>query len=88
MGSYIPMKYRIHNIPFNFNPFGLENKDHTGEPDIFWVTKEPFGIIQATVVQPKEKHLYPNYPIVVLTDNDIGITATRKWIYEYAKDYL
>ena len=45
----------IHNIPFNFNPFGLENKDHTGEPDIFWVTKEPFGIIQATVVQPKEK---------------------------------
>ena len=36
------------------------------------------------VVQPKEKDLYPNYPIIVLPDNDIGITATRRWIYEYA----
>ena len=42
--------------------------------------------VTTLVVQPKEKHLYPNYPIVVLPDNDIGITATRKWIYEYAKD--
>ena len=24
------------------------------------------------VVQPKEKDLYPNYPIIVLPDNDIG----------------
>ena len=37
------------------------------------------------VVQPKEKDLYPNYPIIVLPDNDIGITSTRKWIYNYAK---
>ena len=38
------------------------------------------------VVQPKEKDLYPNYPILVLPENDIGITATRKWIYDYAGD--
>ena len=38
------------------------------------------------VVQPKEQHLYPNYPISVLPDNDIGITATRKWIWEQGKD--
>lgn len=38
------------------------------------------------VVQPKEKDLYPNYPILVLPENDIGITATRRWIYEYAAD--
>ena len=24
----------IHNIPFNFEPFGMENKDATGEPDV------------------------------------------------------
>jgi urate oxidase len=39
----------IHNIPVDMKPFRLENKDHTGNPDVFWVTKEPFGIIQATV---------------------------------------
>ena len=37
------------------------------------------------VVQPKEQHLYPNYPILVLPDNDIGITETRRWIYKEAK---
>ena len=42
--------------------------------------------VTTLVVQPKEKHLYPKYPIVVLPDNDIGITATRKWIYDYAKE--
>ena len=38
------------------------------------------------VVQPKEKDLYPNYPIIVLPDNDIGITATRKWIWNKGKN--
>ena len=41
--------------------------------------------ITSLVVQPKEEHLYANYPIVVLPDNDIGITATRKWIYSNSK---
>ena len=29
--------------------------------------------ITTLVVQPKEKHLYPNYPIMVLPDDDIGL---------------
>ena len=37
--------------------------------------------ITTLVVQPKEKHLYPNYPIMVLPDDNIGITETRRWIY-------
>ena len=41
--------------------------------------------ITKLVVQPKEQHLYPNYPILVLPDNDIGITETRRWIYKEAK---
>ena len=45
----------IHNIPVDFAPFGLENKDESGFPDVFWVTKEPFGIIQATISRPKEQ---------------------------------
>ena len=44
----------IHNIPFDFTAFGMGNKDASGFPDIFWVTKEPFGIIQATVSRPKK----------------------------------
>ena len=48
---YLP---NIHNIPVNFEPFGLSNTDETGNPDVFWVTKEPFGIIQATVSRPTE----------------------------------
>lgn len=41
--------------------------------------------ITRLVVQPKEKDLFTNYPILVLPENDIGITATRRWIYDYAK---
>ena len=42
--------------------------------------------ITKLVVQPFEQHKYPDYPTVVLPDNDIGITATRKWIWEQGKD--
>ena len=42
--------------------------------------------ITTLVVQPKEAHLYPNYPIVILPENDCGITATRKWIWEQGKN--
>ena len=42
--------------------------------------------ITQLVVQPKEQHLYPNYPILVLPDNDIGITETRRWIYFNSMD--
>ena len=42
--------------------------------------------ITTLVVQPKEKDLYPNYPIEVLPDNDIGITETRRWIYKNSMD--
>ena len=31
--------------------------------------------VTTLVVQPKEKHLYPNYPIVVLPDIEIGFAA-------------
>ena len=41
--------------------------------------------ITKLVVQPKEQYLYPNYPTVVLPANDIGITATRKFIWEHGQ---
>jgi len=37
--------------------------------------------ITTLVVQPKEAHLYPKYPTMVLPSDDIGITETRRWIY-------
>ena len=40
--------------------------------------------ITVLVVQPKEKDLHGDKPILVLPDNDIGICKTRKFIYEYA----
>ena len=42
--------------------------------------------ITKLVVQPKEKHLYGNYPIIVLPNNDIGITETRKFIWKHGKE--
>ena len=41
--------------------------------------------ITKLVVQPKEQHLYSKYPTVVFPDNDIGITATRKFIWEHGQ---
>ena len=35
------------------------------------------------VVQPHEKDLYPNYPTLVLPEDNIGISRTRKFIYDY-----
>jgi hypothetical protein len=40
------------------------------------------------VVQPHEKHLYSDYPILVLPKDDIGISRTRKWIIDNNKDNL
>lgn len=36
------------------------------------------------VVQPHEKHLYNNYPILILPQDWLGISKTRKWIIENA----
>ena len=38
------------------------------------------------VVQPKEKNYYPKYNTLVLPDDDIGITETRRWIYMNSMD--
>ena len=46
----------------------------------------PAQALTTLVVQPKEKHLYSKYPILVLPDNDIGITETRRWIYMNSVD--
>ena len=46
----------------------------------------PAQSITTLVVQPKEEHLYKNYPILVLPDDDIGITETRRWIYMNSAD--
>tara|TARA_Y100000034_G_scaffold136412_1_gene212739 strand:- start:660 stop:1424 length:765 start_codon:yes stop_codon:yes gene_type:complete len=35
------------------------------------------------VVQPKEHNSFGDYPRIVLPDDNIGITATRKYIYEW-----
>ena len=40
--------------------------------------------ITVLVVQPKEKDLHGNKPILVLPENDIGISKTRKWIMDNA----
>lgn len=40
--------------------------------------------ITVLVVQPKEQHLHNEKPIVVLPENNIGISNTRKWIMEKA----
>ena len=42
--------------------------------------------ITTLVVQPKEAHLYPKHNILVLPENDIGITETRRWIYMNSMD--
>jgi len=42
--------------------------------------------ITKIVVQPFEQKKYSKYPTVVLPDNDIGITATRKWIWLFANN--
>ena len=36
----------IHNVPFQFEKFGLVNKDLTGKPFIFIPMDEPHGIVQ------------------------------------------
>lgn len=41
----------IHNIPADLAA-GRTNEDHSGNPDVFWATKEPFGIIKVTVARP------------------------------------
>jgi len=41
----------IHNLPFNLDTYGFKNKDHTGNPFIFYPIDEPHGMIKATVVR-------------------------------------
>ena len=40
------------------------------------------------VVQPAEKHLYDNFPITVLPEDDIGSSRTRQFIYDLAGESL
>ena len=42
--------------------------------------------ITTLVVQPHEKHLHGDKPILVLPADDYGITRTRRWIYDHAGD--
>lgn len=46
---YMP---NVHNLPFDLKKFGIDNADHTGQPDIFHPVDEPHGIIQATIKRP------------------------------------
>jgi len=41
----------IHNLPFPLENLGLSNKDHTGNPDIFFPIDEPHGMIKAEVLR-------------------------------------
>lgn len=47
----------IHNIPFDLSKFRMENKDHTGKPDIFYPIDEPHGMISAIVERPRGSRL-------------------------------
>lgn len=44
--------------------------------------------ITVLVVQPKEKELHGDKPILVLPDNDIGMSNTRKWIWEQGHNQI
>ena len=44
--------------------------------------------ITVLVVQPHEQHLHGDKPILVLPEDDYGITKTRRWIYDHAGDIL
>ena len=55
------------------------------ELQITWESMPTFvQDITTLVVQPHEKNLHGDKPILVLPENDIGICKTRKFIYEYA----
>jgi hypothetical protein len=47
----------IHFIPFDFSKLRMENKDHTGNPDVLMPTDEPHGMIQATIERPRGSRL-------------------------------
>ena len=42
--------------------------------------------ITTLVVQPHENNLHGDKPILVLPEDNYGITKTRKWIYDHAGD--
>ena len=44
--------------------------------------------IAVLVIQPKEKDLHDNKPVLVLPENDIGISRTRQFIYDLAGESL
>lgn len=39
----------IHNMTFNLDQYGLKNKDHTGNPNIFYPIDEPHGMIKVKI---------------------------------------
>jgi rRNA processing protein Gar1 len=47
----------IHNIAFPLEKYGITNKDHTGNPDIFYPIDEPHGMIKvrddSILLQPR-----------------------------------
>jgi urate oxidase len=47
----------IHNIPFPLETYGLTNKDHTGNPTIFFPIDEPHGQIRAEIVRKPKSRL-------------------------------
>lgn len=51
---YMP---NIHNMVFNLEQYGLKNKDHTGNPTIFYPIDEPHGMIKATVKRNQRARL-------------------------------
>ena len=57
------------------------------ELQITWESMPTFvQDITTLVVQPHEKNLHGDKPILVLPEDNYGITKTRKWIYDHAGD--
>ena len=57
------------------------------ELQITWESMPTFvQDITTLVVQPHEKNLHGDKPILVLPEDKYGITKTRKWIYDHAGD--
>jgi urate oxidase len=47
----------IHNLSFPLQNYGLQNKDHTGNPTIFYPIDEPHGMIKAELARTPSARL-------------------------------
>lgn len=67
----------IHNISFPIEKYGLTNKDHTGNPTIFYPIDEPHGMIKVSVAG-----------MMSLQCNDTIVAMKVEWMLMMSTSYL